>query len=85
MVDMPLSLLFEHIQSKTYFFLKNIVLSVFPNLWTTCSSRDVGDILEKVPSSLFFLCVALWLELRAHTLSHPTSPFWEGLFQNRVS
>jgi hypothetical protein len=32
----------------------------------------------------FFFLVVLGLELRAYTLSHSTSPFYDGFFQDRV-
>jgi hypothetical protein len=33
----------------------------------------------------FFFPVVLGFELRAYTLSHSTSPFCDGFFQDRVS
>jgi hypothetical protein len=33
---------------------------------------------------LFFIFVVLGLELRAYTLSHSTSPFSDGFFQDRI-
>jgi hypothetical protein len=54
---------------------------MFPIAYGTFSNID--HILEHKANLIF--CVVLGLELRAFTLSHSTSAFCDGYFQDRVS
>jgi hypothetical protein len=46
---------------------------------------SITAIKKRFSEQIFFVCVVLGFELRAYTLSHSTSLFLMGFFQDRVS